>query len=125
MARNAAGGITGFQALRRGLCPVCRSGRIFEGRWRMNEICPVCSSRFEREPGYFTGAMYISYGLGMLVLILMVSVYQLPPIRSWPPPLVVTLALVTYLMLVAPIFRWSRILWIHFGELLGWGTPSQ
>ena len=112
--------VTGFQALRRGLCPVCRSARIFTARWRMHETCPVCGTRFERAPGYFVGAMYISYGLAMLILIVMVVAFELGALRSWPLPLVVTLALVIYLLLVPALFRWSRILWIHFGERIGW-----
>ena len=31
----------------------------------MYERCEVCNLKFEREPGYFLGAMYISYGLGL------------------------------------------------------------
>jgi len=31
----------------------------------MNEHCPHCGLRFEREQGYFLGAMYISYGLAL------------------------------------------------------------
>jgi uncharacterized protein (DUF983 family) len=126
MARSAANaaldaaGVTGSQALRRGLCPVCRSGRIFAGRWRMNEICPVCHTRFERAPGYFVGAMYISYGLALIVLIGMVVIFELGAFRSWPLPLVLALAIVCYLLLVPPIFRWSRILWIHIGQRVGW-----
>ena len=50
-------GVTAFQALRRGRCPVCRSGHIFAGRWQMNENCPVCRTHIERPPGYFVGAM--------------------------------------------------------------------
>ena len=116
----AAPGVTRFQALRRGLCPVCRGAPIFVGRWRMNETCPACGTRFERAPGYFVGAMYISYALAMLVLIVMVVVFELGAFRSWPLPVVVTLALGVYLLLVPPLFRWSRILWIHFGERIRW-----
>ena len=34
----------------------------------MHERCPVCDLRFEREQGYFLGAMYVSYALGLAVL---------------------------------------------------------
>jgi uncharacterized protein (DUF983 family) len=115
-----AGGVTRFQALRRGLCPVCRGAPIFAGRWRMNETCPACNTRFERAPGYFVGAMYISYALALIVLVIMVAIFQLGAFRSWPLPLVVSLALVIYVLLVPALFRWSRILWIHIGERFGW-----
>src|ERR1700674_1740133 len=51
-------------------CPRCRQGRIFRysifrGFPKMHERCPVCDLKFDREPGYFLGAMYVSYGLGI------------------------------------------------------------
>lgn len=30
----------------------------------MNEYCPNCNTKFEKEPGYFFGAMFVNYGLG-------------------------------------------------------------
>ena len=30
---------------------------------KMNEYCPHCQFKFEKEPGYFFGAMYVNYGL--------------------------------------------------------------
>jgi uncharacterized protein (DUF983 family) len=112
--------VTRFQAVRRGLCPVCRSGRIFAGRWRMNETCPTCHTRFETAPGYFVGSMYISYAIGVAILTAMIIVAQLQVFRSWPLALLVILAVAVYLLLVPAIFRWSRILWIHVGERIGW-----
>ena len=34
----------------------------------MNPRCPGCDVPFEREQGYFLGAMYFSYGMGVLLL---------------------------------------------------------
>jgi hypothetical protein len=99
---------------------VCRAAPIFAGRWRMNESCPGCHTRFERAPGYFVGAMYISYGFGVLVLIVMVVLFQLGWFDSWPLGLSVAAAVAVYLLLVPTIFRWSRILWIHIGAWAGW-----
>ena len=48
-----------------GRCPRCLDGRIWRGLFSMNEVCPVCGLRFEREPGYWTGAMVASYALGV------------------------------------------------------------
>src|SRR5207248_3419030 len=47
-------------------CPRCRKGAIyrcslFRGWLSMFERCPVCDLKFEREQGYFVGAMYVSY----------------------------------------------------------------
>ena len=113
-------GVMGFQALRRGLCPECRSGRIFAGRWQMNANCPVCNRRFERAPGYFVGAMYISYGIAAALLAILVAILHFGVVPTWPLELVVVLAFAAYLLLVPAVFRWSRILWIYLGERLAW-----
>ena len=34
----------------------------------MNDPCPVCGLVFEREPGYFLGAMYFSYALAVFII---------------------------------------------------------
>jgi hypothetical protein len=41
---------------------------VFIGQLKMNEQCPSCGLKFEREPGYFFGAMYFSYGLGVVMI---------------------------------------------------------
>ena len=58
----------GLSALLRQLCPRCRKGRIFGGFVRMNPACPECGADLEREQGYFFGAMYFSYGFGVVLL---------------------------------------------------------
>jgi uncharacterized protein (DUF983 family) len=51
-------------------CPRCGQGRVFASAWTMHRACPACDLVFEREPGYFTGAMYFSYALGIPILTL-------------------------------------------------------
>ena len=109
-----------LQALGRGLCPRCRSGRIFAGRLRMNTRCPVCNERFERAPGYFVGAMYVSYAISIVVLGVLFAILRFGVVPSWPLERVLIVALAAYLLFVAPIFRWSRIIWIYLGERFAW-----
>jgi hypothetical protein len=47
----------------------------------MNETCSECGLKFGRgEPGYFTGAMYVSYALAIpLILLLTLIEYLLIP----------------------------------------------
>src|SRR5688572_4942778 len=59
-----------LKAMLLGRCPRCRQGRIFPPFWSlrllsMNPGCEVCGLHFERESGYFVGAMYVSYTLGV------------------------------------------------------------
>ncbi|MEJ5994940.1 DUF983 domain-containing protein [Pedobacter sp. Du54] len=56
-------------------CPRCRKGNIFTGATyalktqKMNEVCPHCALKFEREPGYFYVAMFVSYALNVAEMI--------------------------------------------------------
>ena len=40
----------------------------------MYQQCSVCNLKYEREPGYFLGAMYISYGLALVTIALLALV---------------------------------------------------
>ena len=52
--------ITAGEAIGRGLrkrCPSCGQGKVFSSFFRLNKNCSICGFRFEREPGYWTGAI--------------------------------------------------------------------
>lgn len=100
-------------AIVRQRCPRCRRGRIFRGAFAMNDPCPVCGLVFQREEGYFLGAMYVSY---LLSSVLLVAFYFLGRwlLPDWNGILITTLALVPYLPLVPAVFRYSRVVWIYF-----------
>ncbi len=42
------------------LCPNCRRSKLFTSYFTMNELCPVCGVRYEREQGEFIMAMYVN-----------------------------------------------------------------
>jgi uncharacterized protein (DUF983 family) len=94
-------------------CPLCLQGRVFRGSFAMHEYCPVCRVRFEREEGYFLGALYISYPLSVLILGLLILAlwWLLPQVRV---EYVIVLAVLPYLPLMPAVFRYSRVLWMHF-----------
>jgi len=56
-------------------CPRCRVGKVFTGPTygfkiqKMNEVCPHCQLKFEREPGYFYVAMFVSYAMNVAEMI--------------------------------------------------------
>jgi hypothetical protein len=71
-------------------CPRCNKGKFwksnnpyynlfFNGGENHNN-CLNCDLKFEIEPGFFYGAMYISYGLGIgigsLILIISLAVFK-------------------------------------------------
>jgi uncharacterized protein (DUF983 family) len=100
-------------------CPRCRVGRIFHhsifhGFPKMHESCSICHLRYEREPGYFLGAMYISYGLALPVIALFAAL--LWAVTGWRLTKDVVWAVVLFLPLAPAITFLSRVLWIYFDQ---------
>jgi hypothetical protein len=97
-------------------CPVCREGRIFHGLVAMHELCPVCRTRFSREPGYFVGAMYVALPLSLPpYLALLLALMRL---TDWESEKLLLGAGVAMLPLVPGIYRYSRTVWIHLDRYL-------
>jgi uncharacterized protein (DUF983 family) len=93
-------------------CPECGEGRVFASRWRMNPTCPTCGIAFERGPGYFTGAMYFSYALGIPIITAGTGIVWW--LTRWPLYWDVLLVWVLFLPLAPLVFRLSRVMFIHF-----------
>lgn len=91
-------------------CPRCLEGAVYRGLMRMHPQCPACSYRFEREEGYFYGAMYTSWAL-MMVTVIPAMIVLLFVSRD---PLLITGVLGLQVLLQAPIaYMYSRVIWMH------------
>jgi uncharacterized protein (DUF983 family) len=111
--------VSAAQAIWRQLCPKCRQGRIFRrpvyrGWQDMFECCPACGMKFEREQGYFLGAMYVSYGLSIPVVLLLLLLFW--RFTSWPYDLDILAAFVAYLPLVPFVARFARVAWMYIDQ---------
>jgi uncharacterized protein (DUF983 family) len=110
-----------LNALVRRRCPRCRRGDIFRNGTVMHASCPACGLQFEREPGYFVGAMYFSYLLSVVFLACVFFVLRwLVP--TWSSQWSAFVAVVLFLPLVGMTFRYSRTLWIYYDR---WAWPDD
>ncbi len=80
----------------------------------MNERCPCCGLKFEREEGYFLGAMYISYGLALVVIL--VFGFVLWELTGWPLKRVTLWAILLFLPTAPSLVLFSRVLWIYLDQ---------
>jgi uncharacterized protein (DUF983 family) len=102
-------------------CPRCRIGgiflySIFRGFPKMHERCPVCDLKFEREPGYFLGAMYVSYALGIVIVASIAAV--LWRVTGWWITKDTIWAMVIFLPLAPTITLFARVLWIYLDQAI-------
>jgi hypothetical protein len=80
----------------------------------MYERCSVCNLKFEREPGYFLGAMYISFGLALVTIALLAVL--LWALTGWGITKDTLWAVVLFLPLAPAITLFARVLWIHLDQ---------
>lgn len=114
------------QILMKGLrlkCPRCGEGQMFLGMFKMRLECGNCHFRFEREAGYFVGAMYISYGatifiafVGYFALDYFTSISFLPNFILWG---------VFSALFPIFFFRYSRSLWLSLDCIFNPSEPSN
>jgi uncharacterized protein (DUF983 family) len=111
---------SGLMAVIEAKCPRCRKGNMFAyNSWmpsrftKMNQDCPHCGLHFEPEPGFYIGAMYVSYAFGVAVVAIVFVVlnvfFDSPP--TWEYMVVISCLL---LLIVPPSYRYSRVLYLHW-----------
>lgn len=99
-----------------GKCPNCQQEDIFERKGnifllqvpKMHEKCSHCSYRYDKEPGYFFGAMYLSYGMAILeLLFVFAATFWLLPLAWFFVAIFSTLILMSFYN-----YRVSREIWV-------------
>jgi uncharacterized protein (DUF983 family) len=101
-------------------CPHCHKGNFFETNnsynlkkfSNMNSRCAVCNEDFRKEPGYYFGATYVSYGLtvafGIALFVVLCGVFDFSAIPF-------LLFYSVFLIILLPLFyRYARLIWINF-----------
>jgi uncharacterized protein (DUF983 family) len=103
-------------------CPKCQEGHFFSSNnpyrlpdfSRMEKSCTVCGQSFEPEPGFNYGSMYVSYGLNVLVFLLVWIGAELFIPRELSMEAYFFIVGIPLLVLVPVTFRLSRLIWINF-----------
>lgn len=102
-------------------CPQCQSGKMFihpvyklNGFMAMNDTCPICNLTFEIEPGYFWGAMYVSYAITtgmMLVIGALVYILSNHEAGFWGYIIPIFLAM---FLSIPFTYRYARVIMLNF-----------
>ncbi len=84
---------------------------------KMPRACPHCGLVFDIEPGFYTGAMYVSYAFSMIIFLAVGAALFF----IFNDPSIWIYAACTFLctLIIYPLsFRYSRVLYLHlFGGI--------
>lgn len=111
-------------------CPYCHEGDFFIGKRtldfkhgnKVHERCSECNGRLILEPGFFFGAAYVTYALGVATIVAtFLAIWVLFPEAS-SATYVITFSII--LLILAPLFyRKSRIIWANL--FMRYGKPRH
>lgn len=101
-------------------CPRCQEGDFFvshpydlKNAGEMHEHCPSCGLKYSKEPGFYYGAMYVNYALGVALFVTLWVSFNLffPNVSTgWQIGIIIffTVILTPYL------YALSKIIWANF-----------
>lgn len=109
----------------KGKCPNCEKGDAYEKKSgfsltlpNLNEHCSECNHKFLKEPGFFQGAMYVSYGLSMgeVIATFIISQFFFDKVFD-----VRMFAVIVSVVILLSLFNYkmSRMIWMYLF------TPKQ
>jgi uncharacterized protein (DUF983 family) len=93
-------------------CPRCGSRGIVHPWARVVASCPGCAHRFEREEGYWLGAVLLNTSAAVILfaaLFIVLTVLTWPEV-PWTTVLVVTMA--ANVLFPILFYPWARMLWV-------------
>jgi uncharacterized protein (DUF983 family) len=96
-------------------CPRCGKGKLFRRRFTMYERCTHCGWVFEREEGYWTGAMAVNLVFSELIVAAFVI-----PLAAAQVPLVPLFAIGLPITALLPFlfYRHSKSFWMSIDFLI-------
>lgn len=102
-----------------GKCPKCKSEKIFKKKGnlllfripKMNSKCEKCNFIFDKEAGFFFGAMFVSYAL---IVAESVAFFVILHVLLSFTFLITFISIIVLITLIGTInYRLSRIIWVY------------
>lgn len=106
-------------------CPLCGAGGLFSGWFTLVERCPSCAHCFEREEGYWLGAMVWNLAVteAAFGVLFVGGMVLTSPEVPWTGLLVA--ALVVNAVVPVVFYPWSKTLWMATELCLHRPEPSE
>lgn len=108
-----------------GRCPRCGSRGIFASINDLKERCPQCGLGFEREHGYWLGAMAVSIGT---VLFVFTAMFVGTMLVTWPDVPwngIVIVGVITNGLIPILGYGWSKTTWLGIDMTFNPASPVE
>jgi len=101
-------------------CPKCQEGKFLVTHpynlskpGEIYDHCPNCGLNYMPEPGFYYGAMYVSYGLGVAIFVAIWAScnWFFSNVGVWTQ---ITLVLIALIGLGPYLYALSKIIWANF-----------
>ncbi len=111
---------TKINSILTGSCPKCQEENMYldtnpyhlGNLFKMHETCSHCKTKYQIEPSFFYGAMYVSYGVGIAFA---VAAFIISFVFFGSSLVTAFIAIVATMIVFFPvIIRLSRNIWINF-----------
>jgi uncharacterized protein (DUF983 family) len=97
-------------AILRARCPACRKGAVLKGVFGIHRRCSVCGHDFYPEPGFYLGAMFVSF---LLTAMLTVPPMVILKVMEVDTEILIAYPFIQFVFLGSFLLVYSRILWLH------------
>lgn len=101
-------------------CPQCQEGRFmvanpyrFSTMGEVNDHCSSCGLNLKPEPGFYYGALYVSYALGVAVFVIIWAScnWFFDHVGVWTQ---ISLVLIALVGLGPYLYALSKVIWANF-----------
>jgi len=92
-------------------CAVCAAGDLFTGWFRMRTHCPRCGTRFEREPGFFAGALFVNFAFTEVVMFAWLAIAAVATLPRPDARVLVIGAVAVCLVVPVVLYPFSKTVW--------------
>lgn len=97
-------------------CPVCGRSSVFERRFHVRHHCPACRALFQREDGFFVGAIVVNIiTTELLIIVLYVACLLVISSRF---QLMLTILFIFGISFPVAFYHHSWSVWLSFDHLI-------
>jgi uncharacterized protein (DUF983 family) len=106
----------------RARCPACHKGPVLHGVFGIYSKCSVCGHDFHPEPGFYLGAMAVSFLLTAMLTVPPMIVLKLMNVDI---VLLIAYPFIQFLFLGSFLMVYSRVLWLHLEYRMTGGLEGK